>query len=118
MSRINRPLLLAALVLTLGLSGITGVQAQPAPGLVGPVIGFCNIHAYGYGSTAAEAQANALAELKSKYFVFSYSVVSSRCLDSEIPDPTPLDPFHTQTITICEVELKACGIRKAVLVVP
>lgn len=118
MNRIHRSLLLAVLVLTLGLTGITGAQAQPTAVLAGPVIAFCNIHVFGYGSTAAEAQANALAELKSKYLVFSYSVVSSKCLDSEIPDPTPLDPFHTQTITICEVELKVCGIRKAVLVLP
>ena len=32
----------------------------------------------------------------------------------EIPDPTPLDPFATQTETLCWVELKACGLRKAV----
>ena len=118
MSRLHRTLLLTALALVIALTGITTPAAQAQPVLAGPVIAICNIYVWGYGATTAEATANATAELKSKYFVFSSSVIYSRCLDSEIPDPTPLDPFHTQTITICEVELKACGLRKAVLVTP
>jgi hypothetical protein len=111
MSRIHRTLLLAALVLTLGLTGVAG--AQPQPIAVGPVFAMCNTYVYGYASTEADALANALNEAKSKYFVFSYTVVLSHCTTTEIPDPTPLDPFHTTTVTICEVKLKICGIPKA-----
>jgi len=111
MSRIHRLLLLAALVLTLGVTGVTHVQAQPA--IAGPVFAMCNTYVYGYAATEADALANALAEAKSKYFVFSYTVVLSHCMSMEIPDPTPLDPFHTMTVTICEVKLKICGIPKA-----
>lgn len=111
MSRIRRILLPLALILTLGVTGVTHVQAQPV--LAGPVIAMCNTYVYGYAATEADALANALNEAKSKYFVFSYTVVLSRCITTEIPDPTPLDPFHTTTVTICEVKLKICGIPKA-----
>lgn len=112
MSKIHRLALLAALVLTLGLTGVTHVQAQ-SPVIAGPVIGMCNLYVYGYAGTEADALANALSEAKSKYFVFSYTVVLSRCNTMDIPDPTPLDPFHTTTVTICEVKIKVCGIPKA-----
>ena len=112
----RRVLLLAVLVMLLGLSA---AQAQaPAPWTpIGTIVRpFCNLTVIGVGDTSAEALNNALAELRSKYFVFSYTVVQSRCEQIEIPDPTPLDPFATQTETLCWVELKACGLRKAVLV--
>ncbi|HEX6901286.1 MAG TPA: hypothetical protein VF789_16295 [Thermoanaerobaculia bacterium] len=108
----RRALLLAVLVMLLGLSA---AQAQvPAWTPVGPIAKpFCSGTVFGFGDTIAEAQANAVAEAKSKYFLFSYTVVQSRCDQIEIPDPTPLNPFATQTETICWVELKICGIYKA-----
>ena len=60
-----------------------------------------SIEIYGFGSTAAEALNNALAEAKSKYLVFSYTIEESRCEECVIPDPAATDPFHTTTVKIC-----------------
>jgi hypothetical protein len=111
----RRALLLAVLVMLLGLSV---AQAETAPWTpVGTIVRpFCNITVIGVGETSAEALSNALAQLKADYLVFSYRVVRSRCDTTEIPDPTPLDPFATQEVTICWTELSACGIRKAVVI--
>lgn len=110
----RRVLLLAVLVMLLGINAAQALPANWTP--VGTIVRpFCNISVIGVGDTSAEALSNALAELRSKYMVFSYRVVQSRCDTSEIPDPTPLDPFATQTVTICWTELSACGIRKAVI---
>ena len=111
----RRVLPLALLVM---LFGVSAAQAETAPWTpVGTIVRpFCNITVIGVGETSAEALDNALAQLKSDYLVFSYRVVRSRCDTTEIPDPTPLDPFATQEVTICWAELSACGIRKAVLI--
>lgn len=114
MHRNRRVLLLAVLVMLLGLST---AQAQGSWTPVGTIVRpFCNISVVGLGDTSTEALNNALAELKSKYLVFSYRVVQARCDTLEIPDPTPLDPFATRNVTICWAEVSACGIRKAIVV--
>jgi hypothetical protein len=114
MNRNHRVLLLAVLVLFLGLNA---AQAQtPSWSPIGTIVRpFCNITVIGAGETSAEALSNALAELRSKYLVFSYRVVQARCEQIEILDPTPLDPFGTRTVTLCWAEVSACGIRKAVV---
>jgi hypothetical protein len=106
--RLHRVILLALLALAL-----TGIHAQAQSFTLTKVVRpFCSIEIYGFGESQAEALANALAEAKSKYLVFSYAVEESHCEDCVIPDPTPTDPFHTTTETICWVELKICGVPK------
>lgn len=116
MFRIRRIALLAALGFMLVL---TAGQAQTPPpsGLPMIIKPFCGITVWGVGATEAEALANAQAELSSKYRVFSYRVTTSRCDTIELPDPTPNDPFHTTTMTLCSVELTACGVLKVIWVI-
>jgi hypothetical protein len=114
MLRIRRVVLLALLALAL-----TGVHAQAQSFTLTKVARpFCTIEIYGFGESQAEALNNALAEARSKYLVFSYTIEESRCEECVIPDPTPTDPFHTTTETICWVEIKICGIKKFAWVTP
>lgn len=116
MFRIRRVVLLAVLGFVLALAA---TQAQTPPPSAIPVLvkPFCNITVWGFGATEAEALANAQAELNSKYRVWSSRVASSRCDTIEVPDPQPNDPFHTTSMTICSVELTACGILKVIWVI-
>jgi hypothetical protein len=115
MSRTVRNLTFAFLALALGLAALPAAAALPAgfPIVAAP---FCGKTVYGFGGTSAEALSNALAEARSTYFVFGYTVLESRCDTIEVPDPTPLDPFHTTNMTLCWTKLSICGIRRAVVI--
>jgi hypothetical protein len=100
MSRTVRNLTFALLVLALGLAALPATAAIPVgfPVVASP---FCGKTVYGFGATSAEALSNALAEARSTYFVFGYTVLESRCDTIEMPDPTWNDPFHTTSTTLC-----------------
>jgi|tagenome__1003787_1003787.scaffolds.fasta_scaffold20622059_1 hypothetical protein len=111
MSRILRALALAVLILTPALA------AAPAQASFSAVVTpFCGKIVWGFGSTATEAATNALAAARADYFVFSYTTVEARCDTIYVPDPSPLDPFHTTAMTICSDEISICGFRKALII--
>ena len=99
MSRIRSFLLLALLALAFGLAAAPG-HASGVPG-----IGRCNITGAGAGETEAEALANALARLRADYFIFSYTVTDSRCIEIDL---TPWNPYDG-TETLCSALVTACG---------
>lgn len=106
MLRLRRPLLFLALVLTL--LG-TSQAAFAFPPLNRP---FCGVTVQGFGRTAAEAETNLNTAL-SAYVVFRTTLVDSGCLEMEIPDPQPNDPFHTITETSCWKTVRICGMKKS-----
>lgn len=99
MSRIRSFLLLALLALTFGLTTAPG----HASGV--PSIGRCNITGAGLGETEAEALANALANLRANYFIFSYTVSNPICTEIDLTPWNPYDGLET----ICSVMVTACG---------
>lgn len=108
MSRTTR-FLLFALALCLLMPALA--SAQPAPGSFSLTPFLMTVRVVGAGETVADAQANALAELRKTYLVLSYSTGSSGC--SEIA----LDPVNdpSDTITLCWAEIFAKVIRKVPL---
>lgn len=97
MSRITRTLLLAVLVLTAVLAAAPGQAIT---------LSRCGITGAGAGETEAEALANALARLRADYYVFSYTITDSRCMEIDL---TPWNPYDG-TETFCSVLLSACGV--------
>lgn len=107
MSRIQRPFLLLLLLgFVLGLA-----QAPAASAEALPFPGNCGITAVGAGETQAEALANALAALKKSYWITSYTVVSSGCVQEELPSVDG----NGEIVTVCWAKVNACGFRKFVI---
>jgi|SRR6185295_6795995 len=99
MSRVRPFLLLALLALTFGLT------AAPHPASASTVsLVRCGVTGAGAGETEAEALANALDRLRADYYVFSYTVTDSRCIEIDL---TPWNPYDG-TETLCSVLLSAC----------
>lgn len=106
MRQLRRPLLFVALILTL--LG-TSQAAFAFPPLNRP---WCGVTVQGFGRTPAEADSN-LQDALDAYVVFRSTYVDSGCLEMEIPDPQPNDPFHTITETSCWKTVRICGMKKA-----
>lgn len=106
MSRLRCPLLLLGLVLTL--SGVPASAQEFSP-IPAPIRLVCGYTAMGAGPTVADAVANALDALREDYLILSYKVVGSGCPE-EVDAPGPIDPP-----VICWAEVRACAIRKAVI---
>lgn len=105
MSRIHRALLLAVLALTLGLALAPAYSLEPTPV---PLVR-CGT-ARGAGETEAEAIQSAVNILKASWWFSSYTVLDSRCSETQIFTGNPLDPYDT--IIFCSAEVRACGIPK------
>lgn len=106
MSRLRYPLLFLGLVLTL--AGVPA-SAQEFTLIPAPLRLICGYTATGAGPTVADAVANALNALKEDYLILSYTVVGSGCPE-EVDAPGPIDPP-----VICWAEVRACAIRKAII---
>ncbi len=116
MFRPTRTLLALFCLIALAATGGPSLAQPHGPIVINPSLWIKTVTVWGAGGTLDNAEANALAEIHTTYFVLSYSTSNPLC--SDIPSAA-LTANQGQVIPdqFCSIEVTARVIRKAIRLV-